>query len=389
MDQEREVNNFSYLLGLNEYGDACTALGAACPTSGQWWMGAPLSEIDFYYIRKEEFTDLALYGEATWHITEDWHLTGGVRWFDNELSNNTAMDFPLFEGVVVPFNAFPTQKEDDFQFKLNLAYDINDSMMAYGLFSQGFRRGGSNAIPASGFFAELNPTSVDAYKADTVNNYELGIKGSTDRVRYSADIYYVDWQDPQLNTATLWWGFFMAQNGGSAATEGIEGEVTWLATDNIEISLGYGHSTGELTENLYQPQDGSLLAEDGHRLPGVAENSATASFQHFYEFSGGLNLTTRINAYYQSDSINSVQDTTIQDTFEAFTVWNLQATLAGEQWSAALFVKNATNEQAVTGNYPAAYMSTDTGTFENYYGNNQREYIATPRTVGLALKYNF
>jgi len=389
MDQEREVNNFSYLLGLNEYGDACTALGAACPTSGQWWMGAPLSEIDFYYIRQEEFTDLALYGEATWHITEDWHLTGGVRWFDNELSNNTAMDFPLFAGVVVPFNAFPTQKEDDFQFKLNLAYDINDSMMAYGLFSQGFRRGGSNAIPASGFFAELNPTSVDAYKADTVNNYELGIKGSTDRVRYSADIYYVDWQDPQLNTATLWWGFFMAQNGGSAATQGIEGEVTWLATDNIEVSLGYGHSTGELTENLYQPQDGSLLAEDGHRLPGVAENSATASFQHFYEFSGGLNLTTRINAYYQSDSINSVQDTTIQDTFEAFTVWNLQATLAGEQWSAALFVKNATNEQAVTGNYPAAYMSTDTGTFENYYGNNQREYIATPRTVGLALKYNF
>ena len=47
------------------------------------------------------------------------------------------------------------------------------------------------------------------------------------------------------------------------------------------------------------------------------------------------------------------------------------------------------DEQAVTGNYPSAYMSTDTGTFENYYGNNQRDYIATPRTIGLALKYNF
>jgi len=35
MDQDREVDNFSYLLGLNEYGDACTALGAACPDSGQ------------------------------------------------------------------------------------------------------------------------------------------------------------------------------------------------------------------------------------------------------------------------------------------------------------------------------------------------------------------
>ena len=63
--------------------------------------------------------------------------------------------------------------------------------------------------------------------------------------------------------------------------------------------------------------------------------------------------------------------------------------MSSDSWSAAFFVKNIGDEQAVTGNYPSAYMSTDTGTFENYYGNNQRDYIATPRTIGLALKYNF
>ncbi len=389
MDQDRDVSNVSYLLGLNEYGDACTALGEGCPTGGQWWMGAPLSEIDFYYVRKENFTDLALYGELTWHVADDWHITGGLRWFDNELKNTTAMDFPLFEGVVVPFNEFPTQTEDDIQFKLNVAYDISDSMMAYGTISEGFRRGGSNAIPASGFFAELNPESVNAYKADTVRNFEVGIKGSTDRVRYSADIFYVDWQDPQLNTATVWWGFFMAQNGDSAETTGIEAEAQFLLTDNLELSLGYGHASAELSGDLYQPQDGSLLAEDGHRLPGTAENTATAALQHSLDMSNGLNLMTRLSAYYQSDSINSVQDNTIQDKFGGFSLWNFQATLSSDNWSAAFFVKNIGDEQAVTGNYPSAYMSTDTGTFENYYGNNQREYIATPRTIGLALKYNF
>ena len=389
MDQDRDVSNFSYLLGLNEYGDACTALGDGCPTGGQWWMGAPLSEIDFYYIRKENFTDLALYGEVTWHVADDWHITGGLRWFDNELKNTTAMDFPLFEGVVVPFNEFPTQTEDDIQFKLNVAYDINDSMMAYGTISEGFRRGGSNAIPASGFFAELNPESVNAYKADTVRNFEVGIKGSTDRVRYSADIFYVDWQNPQLNTATVWWGFFMAQNGDSAETTGIEAEAQFLLTDNLELSLGYGHASAELSGDLYQPQDGSLLAQDGHRLPGTADNTATAALQHSLDMSNGMSLTTRLSAYYQSDSINSVQDNTIQDKFGGFSLWNFQATLSSDSWSAAFFVKNIGDEQAVTGNYPSAYMSTDTGTFENYYGNNQRDYIATPRTIGLALKYNF
>lgn len=389
MDQDREVNNFSYLLGLNEYGDACTALGAACPTSGQWWMGAPLSEIDFFYIRKEKFTDLSLYGEATWHVNDNLHITGGLRWFDNELANQTAMDFPLFEGAVVPFVDFPTQSEDDIQLKLNVAYDVSESTMAYVTYSEGFRRGGSNAIPASGFFAELNPTSVDAYKADTVRNYELGIKGSTDKVRYSADVYYVDWQNPQLNTATVWWGFFMAQNGDSAETIGIEAEAQIILSENLELSLGYGHVKAELSADLFQPQNGALLASKGHRLPGTAENTATVSLQHSFEMTNGMNLATRVSGYYQSDSINSIQDNTIQDTFSGFSIWNFSTMLSNENWSAALYIKNLGDEQGVTGSYPAAYMSTDTGTFENYYGNNQREYIATPRTIGLALKYNF
>jgi outer membrane receptor protein involved in Fe transport len=408
MDQDRDVSNTSYILGLNEYGDACTALGEGCPTGGQWWMGFALSEIDFYYVRKEQFTDLALYGEVTWHIADDWHVTGGLRWFDNELKNTTAMDFPLFAGVVVPFIDYPTQTEDDIQFKLNVAYDISDSMMAYGTISEGFRRGGSNAIPKTGYFAELEPESVDAYKADTVRNYEVGIKGATDRVRYSADIYYVDWQDPQLNTATWWWSFFMAQNGDSAETSGIEAEVQVLLTDSLELSLGFGHAEAELSADLYQPQaladdpedlERALLSTKGHRLPGTAENTATAALQHSMDMSNGLGLTTRLSAYYQSDSINSVTDTTTQDEFGGFSLWNFQATLSSDNWSAAFFVKNIGDEQAVTGNYPSAYMSTDTGTlaymstdtgtFENYYGNNQREYIATPRTIGLALKYNF
>jgi len=390
MDQDREVSNMSYLLGLDEYSASCTALGAGCANGGQWWMGIPMTEIDFYYIRQENFTDLSVYGELTYHAGDNWHITGGLRWYDNELKNNTALDFPLFVGVVVPFEEYPTQAEDDVQFKLNVAYDISDSMMAYGTISEGFRRGGSNAIPKPpSFFAEPNFELIESYSADTVRNYEIGLKGSTDRVRYSADVYYVDWQDPQLNTSTLWYGFFMAQNGDSAETAGIEAEAQILLSDNLELSLGFGHVKAELSADLIRPQNGAVSAPDGHRLPGTAENTATAALQHNFEMSNGMGLTTRLSGYYQSDSINSVEDTSIQAKFDGFSLWNFQTTLNSDNWSAALFVKNIGDEQAVTGNYPSAYMSTDTGTFENYYGNNQREYIATPRTIGLALKYNF
>ena len=390
MDQDREVNNFSYILGLNEYGNACPVVGATCPAFGQWWTGLPLNEIDFWYIREENFTDLALYGEVTWHVADNWHITAGARWFDTELANDTAMDFPLIEGTTpIPFVEFPSQSEDDVQLKLNVALDVSDDMMVHGTFSEGFRRGGSNAIPTFSFFAETNPESVESYRADTVQNFELGIKGSTAKVRYTADIYYVDWQDPQLNTATADWGFFMAQNGESAETIGVELEAQILLADNLELNLGYGHAKAELTADLIAPQYGNVISTDGHRLPGTAEDVASATLTHIAQLSGGLGLTTRVSGYYQSDSINSVTDTTTQDKFPGFSLWNASLTLDDDAWSAALYIKNIGDEQAVTGNYPAAYMSTDTGVFENYYGNNQRQYIATPRTIGLALKYNF
>ena len=389
MDQDMTMTNVSYLKGLDEYSQSCAAIGAACIADGQWWVGIPLQETDFNYERRETFTDLALYGELTWHIGDSWHITGGARWFDNELTNSTKLGFPLWEGAVDPFIDYPSQKESDVQLKLNVAWDVTDDMMAYATYSEGFRRGGANAIPDSGTFAELNPESVRFYKADTAQNYEIGLKGSTDRMRYSADIYYVDWQDPQLNTATWWWGFFMAQNGESAKTSGIELEAQFLLTDNLELGLGYGHVQAELSADLIQPQSGVVTATNGHRLPGTAENVATVSLSHNYELSGGLTLLSRINGYYQSDSINAITDDTLQDTFPSFSLWNAAVTLAGEHWDFSVFLKNLFDEKGVTGNYPSAYMGTDTGVFENYLGNNQRQYISGQRTITAAVKYRF
>jgi len=390
MDQDRSTNNYSFLLGLNEYGKACPQLGEACRAYGDWWAGGyDLSEIDFYYDRRETFTDKALYGELTWHVSDTFRANFGLRWFDNKLTNSTAMDFPLFVGVEVPYVDFPSQKESDVLFKLNLSWDIADNKMLYATYSEGFRRGGANAIPTTGFFAELNPETVQFYKADTVNNYEFGLKGNTDRWRYSADIFYVDWQDPQLNTATAWWGFFMAQNGESAATRGLELEAAWAATENLIVNFGYSYINAELTADLIQPQTGGVISEDGHRLPGTAEHVATVSLDHGFELSNGWTLASRFLGYYQGDSINSVQDTTIQDEFDSFVLFNASIAVITDHWNFSLFAKNITNKEGITGSYPKAYMSTDTGPFENYYGNNQRNYITAPRTLGISATYRF
>jgi outer membrane receptor protein involved in Fe transport len=379
MDQDRETSNYSHLLGLVEYGEA----------SGWWLSSAFAHDMDFTLNRKETFTDMAAYGELTYHLNDTLRVTGGLRWFDNELTNKTAMNALLGQPANIPYEDYPTQKEDDVLVKFNVSWDVSESAMLYATYSEGFRRGGPNSVPTNGAFAELNPETVAQYGKDDVKNYEIGIKGGTDRIRYSADIYYVDWQGPQLNTATAWWGFFMAQNGDSARTQGFELELEAVITDNLNVIAGYSYTDAELTGDLIQPQTGAVISEDGHELPGTPQDVVTLGLNHTTTVLDNMTLSTRVNGYYQSSSLNYITDGQLQEEHDGFSLWNFSSTLMMEHWSVSLFAKNIFNEEGVTGSYPSAYMSHDTGANENYFGNNQRDYISSPRTVGMSVGYEF
>ncbi|MFQ3236561.1 MAG: iron complex outermembrane receptor protein [Paraglaciecola sp.] len=388
MDQERQTNNFSHLRGLEEYGEACIALGSP-DTCWSWWVGAETDK-DLTYIRDETFKDKALYGEFSYHVSDKFTVTTGIRWFDNSLKNSTAIDAYYGQPRVVPSLPFPTQEEDDVLLKLNLSYDISDEMMTYATYSEGFRRGGSNAIPTDGPFAELNPEKAELFAKDTVKNYEIGVKGFTGRISYSADIYMVKWDDPQLNTGTAWWSFFMAQNGQAAQTSGLELEANMAVTDQLTMRVGYSYTDAELTEDVIQPQSDAIVATAGAKLPGVADNVFSLSLTHNTEVLEGIEMVSRLSGYYQSDTVNHISKTSsVYDEFDGFSIWNASVQLLKDNWGLSIYAKNLFNEKGITGSYPATYLSTDTGVFENYYGNNQKDYIAQPMTIGASLSYKF
>jgi iron complex outermembrane receptor protein len=388
MDQERQTNNFSHLRGLEEYGEACIALGNPDNCSS-WWVGAETDK-DLTYIRDEKFEDMAIFGEFSYHVSDEFTITTGARWFDNTLKNNTAIDAYYGQPRVVPSIAFPTQEEDDILLKLNLAYDVSDEMMTYATYSEGFRRGGSNAIPTDGPFAELNPEKAELFNKDTVKNYEIGVKGFTGRVSYSADIYMVKWDDPQFNTGTAYWAFFMAQNGQSAETKGLEAEASVAVTDQLNMRVSYSYTDAELTDDLIQPQSEAIVATAGAQLPGVAENVFSISLTHNTEVMESIEMVSRLSGYYQSDTVNHIStNSSIYDEFDGFSIWNASVQFLKDNWALSIYAKNLFNEKGVTGSYPSTYLSTDTGIFENYYGNNQKDYIAQPMTIGASLSYKF
>jgi hypothetical protein len=60
-----------------------------------------------------------------------------------------------------------------------------------------------------------------------------------------------------------------------------------------------------------------------------------------------------------------------------------------DSWTAMLYIKNIGDEAAPSGGFPIGYWSFDTGIFENWYGNGNRQFIVQPQTIGLKFSYRF
>jgi outer membrane receptor protein involved in Fe transport len=125
-------------------------------------------------------------------------------------------------------------------------------------------------------------------------------------------------------------------------------------------------------------------------LPGTPENTLSFNIDNSWEINADMDLIAGFNVYYQSDSENFIdQASTLNENFDSFALVGATATLAADNWSATLYAKNLGDEEAPTGGFANGYWSYDTGTFESWYGNGNRQFIVQPRTFGLKLSYRF
>ena len=353
------------------------------------WYGAPSivpTDQDFAYDRKEVFTDTALFGELTWHATDRFQITAGVRSFANKAVNDTYVAIPVWGTLFTPTTAHFVTKESKPLFKLNASYTFDNHSLAYATVSQGYRRGGANAVPLTGNFAE--DPSWQIYRSDFVTNYEVGLKGVTNGVTYDAALFYVDWDHIQLNTATPNWGFYAVVNGNKASTSGLESRVSGRLGEHGHFSLGYTYTRARLLDNLVSPTPAhTVLAASGSILPGTPEHAITAAIDDKRPLSGNLSITNRLSASYQSSTRNALGSAKFNTELKGFSIWNASSAITNGKWILTGYVKNIFNDPGITGEFTEAYMGTSPS--QGYYGNGSKKFISVPRTVGLTLDVNF
>ncbi len=375
-DQKRYATQMSHLVGFKRYWDTLVP-GAEDAVSG---------DVDFDYRQDERFKETAAYGELTWHASDRLSFTGGLRHFKLDSDTSVAQTTGVWEGIFRD-SSFSQSSESTSRtlFKANMSWFFNDGNQLYATVSEGYRRGGSNGTPTTGNFAESPGWTT--YRSDTVRNHEVGLKGRLGRATtYNANVFYVDWKNPQVNSATTWWGFFAVQNAERASTRGVELELASHAFTGFGYSLGYTYTKAQLERDAVSV-DGFTYGYRGGSLPGVPEHRFNAAASYGIPMGNGL-LTLRGDAYYQSEMENALSlSPRFQRTLDGFSLFNLSANYGTGNWDFTLWMKNVTNEAGVTGVYTEEYMGTAPS--EGYYGNGSKELVTLPRTLGLTVSYRF
>ena len=145
-------------------------------------------------IIKQDTETIAAFGQATWHIGDTWHLTGGLRWTDEEKdsdlfsqTNSTAPSIgglTFLDSVSTPIDAELNRSSDNVDWLLRAAMDIGDDSMVFASAATGTKSGGFQTVNGAADEREFEDE-------DTLT-YELGVKSTLldARLRVNASAFY-------------------------------------------------------------------------------------------------------------------------------------------------------------------------------------------------------
>lgn len=214
---------------------------------------------------------VGLFGQATWHATDQVSITGGIRYSVDDkgivinnrlgsianLSDGGAfqpvpgLNFCLFPTVGVTPNDCTAQRRDDFEgvsYTLGVDYQVTPDVLLYAKTGRGFRSGGQNLR------AIVTPLAFQPFQPEIAYQHEIGIKSEwfDNRLRFNAAAYYTDISDFQASilVAGPTGAATIVQNAASVTIWGIEAELLAEVAEGFTIGATAAMTKPEFDEYL-------------------------------------------------------------------------------------------------------------------------------------------
>ncbi len=399
--QTNTINEDDYYPGYNDFYNACSpvfgtstadfttpsycGVGDSSYTPGHTTVvnGIPIVKDQLFLGNiQNTFQDIAAFGELTAHVTSAWSVTGGLRVFRQTLSQSQQLALTLL--AAPEFDTPPTNLTSSGSWsrvlgKVNTSYQLNESNLVYATWSQGFRHGAINALPATAGGVDT-PQAILKVAPDTANNYEIGAKGTiANRFRYSAAIFDIQWKNIQEEVSLTPIVLPGVLNIGDGYSRGLELELDDAWTDHLSTNISYTYDKTKLTSitPLYVfPVVVGTTPPAGSPLPGTPEHSLAGGIEYGrVPLAGGM-LDFAFNAHYQSSETSALSASI--PTVPAYSTFDAHASYQWSHWTVLAYVNNLTNALGIT-----AYQDPIA------LGNRYNAIISQPRTFGGRISYSF
>ena len=228
----------------------------------------------------------AIYGQATYHLSDDFRITAGLRYSDESkdaVGQSTSVFFNDnidLLGNVIPQN-ISSYNEDVLDPSLTLQWDATDDVMLYASYKESFRSGGFNATATALPVAGQTSGADFNFGSESNTAYEAGFKGDFgDRVRLNVAAFYYDFKDKQNTLGT----------NPLIATErvivnvddeiyGVEADAQFSLTDEFTMAASYSYIDGNAGE-ITNPLTGLIDPSSREELQGTPKNSYLLSLNY-------------------------------------------------------------------------------------------------------------
>ena len=343
------------------------------------------AEIGFISDSKPERDSTSIYGQGTWHFNEEWRAVFGMRYTEDEVYSAVTNFYGRSGTDIIEMSS------EKVTGRLVMEHDFNESTMAYGSYTRGFKPGGSNLT--YGLESIVAPVVVlPTFDEEIVDAYEVGLKTdlADGRVRLNTAAFYYNYEGLQYQATDP--EVFQGGVGNIPKSEifGAELELSAFLSDTMILDVRLAWLDTEITgdhlalDNVQSEAAGNALIGQGFNLfSNEIQVARSAAVQNVNgnelaktpKFTGNiaLNWNTDIASWGEMNSSlqytyrgafkHRIFNNDATDVVPSYDVIDLVVGFRpdGQDWRVELIGKNLTDEAGINARFTDVFGVGATG----------------------------
>jgi outer membrane receptor protein involved in Fe transport len=390
---------------------------------------------------KQRATTVAGFTNNTWHVTDAFDITAGLRYSIDEKTVDTyqtTSDGGIACGTalspagqariagIVGAAAAPTvignlclpwanplfngrgykQKRSDKEWSgtIKASYRFSPEVFTYASYARGYKGGGfnldrsqsSNGLPTGG--QGVVPVADTSFPAEFVDSYELGMKNTlfNRSLLFNVTGFYQEFSDFQLNT--FLGTSFAVRSIPEVTSKGVDVDFLWFTpVRGLSVQSGYSYSKTKYGDQPVPNDPSNALALlPGNRMSLAPEHSASASITYERPIGDSMKARFNLGGKYSSD-YNTGSDLFPPKVQKSYTVVNGRIALgaADDKWAVELWGLNLLDEEYTQVAFNGFLQGSSGLSATNKVYNPALDtitydaFLGAPRTYGVTLRSKF